>query len=216
MKNKNGIGIFVLIVSLLNLANTFYGIHPVSLIISLLGLIASLSYFMKKKWALNLIMVWAYSQIIIIEPIWDASQIFRIQFGFEFNKGTSSHFSIMFNFISLLYLSIIRLVFLNTHIDKVVRLKPYNSNSILNNYLPNSFVIISRVQLDKENNWYLIKQIHSEEPTFALIRPKEKFASFKPEKKGTLLQYRVVKDLDLVKKINSSEDFKTGDFVILF
>jgi hypothetical protein len=212
MKKKIGFGIFVGVISLINLTNLRFGLHPVSLVVSILGIIGSVFYLLDKKWAINLLMIWAYSQIIVIEPIWDASQIFKIKFGFTFNEETSKAFSLELNIIGILYVSIVKLVFLNSLIGKEIRLKSFKQDSFLNDFLPCSFTIDRMVSVDKEKGWFLIKQINTDKVICGLIKTKDP-GTINPKKKGQILQFRIVENFNKIEDNNSSADYKVGGFV---
>ncbi len=212
-KNIKLFGFVVLILSILNLRDMTTGIHWASFLNSLLGIIGAIFYMRNKKWSANLLLFWAVSQIVIIEPYWNSAQVYNLGFETQFKMRNQSNFSIQLNILGIVYLGYVKLVLLNNLIGSEISLKPFRTDSFLHSILPAAFNIDRIVQLDDEKDWFLLKEINTDSPIYGLVKPKDK-VKLKPNETGQILLYRAVENIGDVKDKNSKEDFKTGDIVV--
>ncbi len=205
MIKKVNFAVFVISISLLNLIFNGVDQELLRLSTSVFGIVGAVFHLLNKKWATYILQIWAYSQIIIIEPYWDNSQIFNFAFGVSFDS-----FGINISILGLIYSGIVKFIFLNHLIGKEIGLTPFRKDSFLAESLPGRFIFERIVRLGEEKDWFLVKNIESLE--YALVKPKNK-ESLKVNKVGQILQYRVVSNVNEVGSMNKKEDFKTGDFV---
>jgi|SRR5690554_981275 len=205
MIKKTGFAAFVIGISVINILYNGFDQEFLKLLTSIFGIIGASFHLLNKKWSVYLLQIWAYSQILIIEPFWDNTQILNITFGVSFDS-----FGIYFSVLGLVYSGIVKFFFLNFLIGKDLKLAPFRKDSFLSELLPSSYRIERIVTLDHEKDWFLIKDLNS--INYALVRPKNK-EQLKLNKAGQILQYRLVSDIALIGDKNKKEDFKVGDFV---
>ncbi|MBR8538392.1 hypothetical protein KDU71_22670 [Carboxylicivirga sediminis] len=205
MIKKVRFALFVILISLLNLLYNGLDQELFKLLTSILGIVGASFHLLNKKWSTYVLQLWAYSQILIIEPFWDNTQIFSFTFGVSFDS-----FGINISILGLIYSGIVRFIFLNNLIGKEVNLIPFRNESFLAEFLPSRFKIERIVKLGDEKGWFLVQDIKA--LNYALVRPKNR-ELFNVKKVGQILQYRIVSDIELIKDKNKKEDFKTGDFV---
>jgi len=93
------------------LYNVFYGIDIPSFLISIVGISGAVMYFIGKPKSELLLKIWAYSQIIVIIPIWDASQVFSLKFGFDFILRNDSEVGIKLNVLGVFFSTLVKFIF---------------------------------------------------------------------------------------------------------
>lgn len=213
IKREYIFGILVIIFSLINIHNVFSGIRIESLIVSIIGIVGA-AFMKDKKWAIYLLWIWVYAQLIVIEPIWNASQFLELKLGLTITLKIGTKCFIGVNFVAVVCLGIIKFLILNTLVGKEIKLRSYRQDSFLSEFLPSRFIIEKVVKLNKEQKWLLIKQLDAVMPIYGLICPKNQ-ESLKPKKVGQMLQFRLVKNPDEIEKDNNLEDFKQGGFVLI-
>jgi len=149
--------IFPLVVgafSVINLTTQHENIISFSALLSIIGILGTILYFTKQSVSIILIYIWVIAQIIIIEPIWNLSQVFNFNFGFNLGtaKGT---YGINLNFIPLLYLGFLKILEANNLIGKKIVFKEFRENEF-GDIFPLTGLISKRVTLANEKNWLLV------------------------------------------------------------
>jgi len=144
----------VTLFSIINLTSQYEDIVSFSALLSVIGILGTILYFTKQSIAIIFIYIWIIAQIIIIDPIWNLSQVFNFNFGF--NLGTAKgNYGINLNVIPLLYLGFLKVLKANNLIGKKIMFKEFRESEF-GNIFPLTGIITKRVALGNEKNWLLV------------------------------------------------------------
>lgn len=223
----------VILLSLISLYDQTIYLHYPALVVSIIGLIGGLLYFLKVKFYSTLIYIWIFSQIIIIggtkidpntnqfvaNKIWDTSQFLRLQFGYTFTTFNSSQNGIYINFVPFFLFGLLRILSVSDLIGEKIVFRKYRKDNRLGNIFPFEGIVKQRVNLSNEKDWLLIELLEpinyrDLEINHAFIKSNDKT----PLKKGGKGQMAYFKIVENIEKINfestlDKDDFKYIDIV---
>lgn len=157
MDNKNKfstdkiIPIVITILSLLNIVKNSNNLVSLTVLLSLLGVFSAILIFLKNPISTKLVYIWLVAQIIVIEPIFDLTQILSFKFGVNLENA-----SINLNILPIIALGIIKIIEASNLVGKVITLKKFRDGE-LDNILPLNGTITKRISLENEKNWLLVE-----------------------------------------------------------
>ncbi|MCX6180420.1 MAG: hypothetical protein NT150_00640 [Bacteroidetes bacterium] len=186
----------ITLLSLINLFSSIYYLNIIQILVALIGLTGVVLFLYKKGNPALFFQVWIFSQIpvihtesiILIEngiqainstPIFDATQLLQLTFGFTLGLKGGTNLFIYFNFVPLLYFGLYRVVAASILVGKKIKLTKIKKESKYKNSFPITGSIIKRVELEKENDWLMV-ELENElivgeiKSTKILIHPKNK------------------------------------------
>ncbi len=206
----------VLISSLFTLKSQLNFIQYPIAITSLIGIIGVTFYFLKLRHFTKFLYFWLAAQIIIIEPIWDLSQIIPIKIGLTLNHNSG----IYLNLTPILLFGLVRILQVSEIVGETVTFRKGSKNNKLGNIFPVSGKVEKRVSLSKEKDWLYITldepvTINDLEVDRAFIKT-QSGNPLRKKGKGQLSYFRVVsKDtkLDFSSPLDK-KDYKFIDWVI--
>ncbi len=207
-----------------------------AIIVSLIGLGAALLFFKENKFYRQLIFIWLFAQLIIIEktiidpssgvhmvePILNLSQGFALRFGIKL-MGTNTIHSLDINFsviiVWLLLETIERKFLAKKLINKTVEFAAFRQGTSFSDLFPLQGVIKEVLTVDKEVNWLLVDlktTITYEDITFSQVIIKSKDQPDLDLKKGNqFIYFRLVPINTVFQAKNSINDFPFVDWVIV-
>lgn len=110
MKNKKQpfnllaiLALLVLVCSFIKLGEQGSRYNVFSVIVSILGITACITYFLKNTFAVNLLYAWLLAQVIIIEPYYFVNQFPTLNF-----MGNVGDFRVGLNLVPLLLFFVVR------------------------------------------------------------------------------------------------------------
>lgn len=157
MDNKNKFStdkitpIVITILSLLNIVKNSNNLVSLTVLLSLLGVFSAILIFLKNPISTKLVYIWLVAQIIVIEPIFDLTQILSFKFGVNLENA-----SINLNILPIIALGIIKIIEASNLVGKVITLKKFRDGE-LDNILPLNGTITKRISLENEKNWLLVE-----------------------------------------------------------
>lgn len=94
-----------------------------------------------------------------------------------------------------------------------IQINPFTKNDLAYKYLPNKGLVLKRITVSEEPDWYLIKidnvkEINSFMNDFVIIRTKDKFEQIEIGNKKVIAFYIIPNDTNLDKEILKRTDFK--------
>ncbi|MBS3913772.1 MAG: hypothetical protein KG003_04690 [Bacteroidetes bacterium] len=215
--------IVVVIVSVINIFQHIQNLICVSNLISLVGVAAAASYFSNLRIHKTLIYIWIIAQAIIIErsimdgntglwvyrPIWDASQIFDLRFGFYWVKAEYA-FGIKFNFLVIGYLAFYRIIEVSSLKGRRIVFDKFRNDGELADFFPMYGIVNKRIVISNEENWVLVDL----EETFpydgrpiSQILMKSKDGNSVNLRKKELVHFRIVPSGMYVEERNENKDY---------
>jgi hypothetical protein len=227
--NLTILGIISLL-SLININNQLFNsnslyINFLSIIISLIGISSLILYIRKNRKYSLLTLIWAYSQIIIFTkyipdntlnefieaPIWNVTQAFKAVIGFTFTTHSNNNYSLHFNIISLVFITLAHIVYSLSIIGSPIKLKSFKKESILNNILPANGTIINKMTIGKEKNWFVVQFGEPTSTKFALIKTKDG-GRLKPKKQNQMVLMHYFEDSNKLTEVNPKFNLKEVDW----
>jgi hypothetical protein len=201
----------VLNLSLISLFFCFFGFTYPSLITSIIGVLGSVLLLLNYQWASYLILIWSFSQLIIISNIWDATQLYSFNLSLHI-KSKTDFYSIGLNLLGLVYVILAKLILKRKIVGSNITLVAFKQDSFMAGFLPAEFSIIELISFGKNEDWYLIEGKEFSPPKFALIKPKNK-EFLNTNKSGQLLWYRGVESLEYIYNREGLKKFSNIGFV---
>ncbi|UOK41635.1 MULTISPECIES: hypothetical protein [Flavobacterium] len=147
--------IIIILLSVMNISNHTDDLISLSVLNSLIGIIGSALFFLKKPISTRLIYTWIVAQILIIDPIFDLSQGFNFKFGFTLGLK-SGDVGLNINILAILMLGFIKILEAANLIGKRITLKNFRDNE-LEYIFPINGTITERISLENEKNWLLVE-----------------------------------------------------------
>ncbi len=200
--------IIVILLSIMNIFSNDHGLISLSILNSLIGIIGSVLFFLKKVNSVRLIYVWIIAQIVIIDPFFDLSQGINFKLGFILGLKNGD-VVLNVNVLAVIMLGFIKILEAANMVGKRITLKKFR-DGILGEIFPINGTITERISLENEKNWLLValdksfdyegQKIHK-----VLIKRKDD-KTVKLKEKNQITFFRLV--LDENDLINSSDKSK--------
>ncbi len=198
--------ILVLALSIINFHNIFFGINVSSLLNSVIGLTGIALFFIKKKIALPLLQFWAYSQIIIVAPFWEAWQVFNTSVYMAFTLHSGFRLQLGINFLGIFYTGLFYFLYKFSIIDKEIKLSPIQWGEMQARIMPVKYKILKEIIIE-EKQWFLIKQINEDEDFGIISSQNTNRIKFK---KGDKYIFRKIDNIDEIDRLISTSNLKGG------
>ena len=209
-------------------------IHIPALIISILGIVGGILYFLKVKYYNVLFYIWIISQVVVINSwkvdettglaienkIWDTSQFFKSEFGIT-NKTLDSQNGFYINLVPFFMLGLLKKLNVSDLIGAKITCREYQKENQLENTFLFDGVVKKRVTLSKEKDWLLVEletpfTFEELEISNVFIKSKDDTA-LKKGKKGQLASLMIIENIDDINfdmNLNKNE-FKYIETVII-
>lgn len=146
--------IAVILLSVMNISNKIHDLISLSVLNSLIGIVGSVLFFLKKPISVKLIYSWILAQIVIIDPIFDVSQGLSFKLGFTLGLKNGD-VGLNINILAFLMLGCIKILETANLIGKKITLKKFR-DGILEDIFPINGTITERISLENEKNWLLV------------------------------------------------------------
>ncbi len=233
-KSEYSLPILAGLLSLYALSQNLYFVNAFGFIVSLVGLVASASFFWRRKLFYPLIQFWIYSQFpalirtvskrqegvefIQIQHVVNAGQGFTFRF-LEFELGTAiGDFVLSLNIVPFVFLILYKITLSSDLLGKTVTILNFKKENKLGNVFPMSGVIKQSINLEKEKYWFhvtLSQPILIEGRTISNVLLKSKDGEiFKSGKKKYLSYLLLVEnEVDLERESVSKRKFPFIDWV---
>jgi hypothetical protein len=185
--------IVVLLFSVCNFFSNLNNLLSLSILNSVIGIVGVVLLFYRIPVATKLIYFWTISQIFIIKPYIDFSQVITFSFFFgDENRG------IFLNYLPIFFLGFIKIMEAMTLIGKRIVFSEFRE-TVLGNVFPMTGVIESVVNFGHDKNYLLVKldtdfNHENENIGYVLTKAKDKDKIIKPGKKNQLGFFRIVPD----------------------
>lgn len=141
--------VIVILLSLMNISNHLSDIISLSVLVSIVGIIGGVLFFMRSPIAPKIIYAWIIVQIISFPPAFDLSQGFNLVMSVG-NKNSEFHVS----FIAIGMLGTARILATASLAGRKATIYQFRESS-LGDVFPVTATLIKRVQLADEKNWLL-------------------------------------------------------------
>ncbi|WP_347069657.1 hypothetical protein [Flavobacterium sp. WV_118_3] len=208
--------IVVILLSIMNISNHVHNLISISILNSLIGIIGSVLFFLKKANAVKLIYVWIVVQIVIIDPFFDLSQGLSFKLGFTLGLSNGD-ICLNINVLAIFMLGGVKILETASLVGKRLTLRKFRDGT-LEEILPICGTITERISLENEKNWILVtldrafdyegQKIHK-----VLIKRKDdKSIKLKEKNQITFLRL-VLEESDLMNFSNKSK-FPFIDWII--
>jgi hypothetical protein len=198
-----------------------------SLIVSLIGLTAGITFLLQRRISITLLQIWIYAQIPAIsrtfsstlingqtaevkQAVLDTGQSLTFTLGLTLNS-----YQLHLNLVPFALLILFRLTQVSALVGGTATIKKLREHSQLPDTAPVTGTVLKRTTLGKEKHWLLV-QLHNEMPhngkaySYLLVKPKDDgvYRRGKPGKPSYLV---MVPGLNQVKDgVNRKEDFLFG------
>ena len=117
--------VIVGVISLLNIFSSFPNWLNLSNLLSSVGIISCILYFIKNQKFTILVYIWILGQLIIIEPFFDLSQLYSLKFGMTFDDSLS----ININVIAIAFFGLFKLLQVSQLTGKKITFKKFREDS---------------------------------------------------------------------------------------
>lgn len=218
--------ILAIVLSALALSDNLIFTNIPEFIISIVGIAAGVTFFVKRDYFYPLIQVWIYGQFPAInrtitttlengvtfeqlQPILDAGQMLTFDLGFAF--GTSfGEIDIKVNIVPFAFLFLLKFLQSSALIGKKLTIKDFKKENKLGNIFPLTGVVKNTLTLGKEKHWFHAEldnpfNFNGKSYQNLLIRSKEELI-YKPGKGKYISYLRLVEDPNTLKEDKLSKD----------
>jgi len=226
--------ILILFLSLQNLLEYITLTNLFGLLITIIGLIGVVMFFLKKGNPNLFFRIWVFSQFPAIYTenyvinngvkyiteethIFNIKQFFSFKISWELGLFNNTILYIGLYLIPFLYLGLYKMTVASHFINKKVEFNPIKNDTQFQNEFPINGTILKRVEFNKENDWLLVEcdeeiRIENIKTKNILIKPKDE-KTFK-RKKGIISYLRVSKeDTKIPNIIKHKEDYPFYEWV---
>ena len=226
--------ILIILLSFVNFSGYITSVNLFALIVTVIGLIGVILYFLKKGNPNLMFKIWMFSQFPAIyseniitnndgtyitkeTAIFNMEQFLSFSIGIDLELRSGTILNLGFYLIPLAYIGIYKLTIASHFVDKVIEFSPIKNETQFVNQFPINGKIIKRIELNKEKDWLLVEcdeelQIDEIKSKNVLIKPKEE-KTFK-RKKRVISYLRIAKvDLEIPDIINTIEDYPFYEWV---
>lgn len=192
--------IFVILLSIINIANHISSLVSLSVLVSLIGIAGGVLFIYRYTFSTKLIYFWTIIQVLVVIPSFDMSQAFSLSWGYFENRG-----GIYLNYLPLLYLGFMKVIEASILIGKPITFIEFREGGTLGDIFPRKGTIKDRLEIDKEKNYLLVEldapfYYEGQDITHVLVKGKDKEKSLKLGRKNQLAFFRIVKSQnDLIK-----------------
>jgi|GEM_PF-3663214 len=161
--------IMAIVMSALTLTKTLDFSNIPSLIVSLIGIVAGIAYFLRSRSSTTLLQVWIYAQIPAIsrtvDTILESGQTVQIKHAildtgqtFTLDLGLFlGNLSLLVNFVPFALLILFRLLRVSSLVGGTVTIKKLREYSHLPDMAPVTGTVLKRATLGKEKYWLLVQ-----------------------------------------------------------
>lgn len=149
--------VIVIVLSLMNISNSFNDILSLSVLVSLVGIIGAVLFFMKNPIAPKVIYAWIIVQLVSFPPVFDLSQGFNLLFSAQANS-----FEMRINFVAIAMLGAAHLLATASLAGRKATIYQFRESS-LGDVFPVTATLIRRVVIEDEKNWLLA---HLSDPVY--------------------------------------------------
>ena len=215
--------VLAIVLSLGALSGTYDLSNIFSLIISLAGIAAGISFFTNKKVFTILIQVWIYGQfpaILFNEiPLFDGGQLFKFPIGVTLDTN-SGKIDLYLNLIPIVYLTMFKLFKVSGLVGNKVTITKFRQDNKLGEIFPLTGTVLKRVQLEKDKFWIMVRldkvfNYGSDSFNHMLLKSKDD-QIYKPGNTEYISYLRLVKDpLQVTEKIENQDNFPFVDWGIV-
>lgn len=226
-----------ILMSLLALAGNTDLSNALGFVVSLIGLVGGLAYFLKKKFAAMLLKIWIYAQIpaiygtttqlredgsvrMVEQHYLNAGQTFTFKVGLT--KGTKTgDINLKINVVPFVLLILYRMLMLQGLAGAAVTIKKFGQHNKLGAAFPFSGTVLRTVTLGKEKDWLLVELASplayaGRSYSHVLLKPKED-STYKRGGSAAVSYLVVVDDVGKVHGgVNRKEDFLFVDWGMVF
>lgn len=153
MKNKSSftpekiVPIVIILLSLMNISDHIGNILSLSVLLSFIGILGSVLFFLKKPISTKLIYAWLVAQIFVINPFFDLTQGISFQFGFTLGLR-SGDVGIKLNVVAIFLLGFVKMFEATNLVGKRITLKKFRDCELAD-ILPAFGIITDRITLEK-------------------------------------------------------------------
>ncbi|MEO8149324.1 MAG: hypothetical protein ABI723_16885 [Bacteroidia bacterium] len=213
--------IFPLIVGGLSLLNLFSHLSDplrLSNLLSLVGLGGTFFYFKKNDIFKKLIYIWILAQVIVIEPIFDMTQVVNFKLGFSFSTSTSEY-GIKVNIVAILFFGLLKILEVSSLVGKQITFNQFRQDNQLGDIFPLEGTILKRVTLSQEKDWLLVQlttpfEYDGKPVSHALVKRKDG-ETIKLKTKNQIAYFRLVYNFnEIIAENNDSSKFPFVDWVL--
>ena len=185
--------IFVILLSGINIFNNLNDLISLSVLNSLIGILGSILFIYRYSLSTTLIYFWTISQVIIITPYFDLSQVLKLTFGF-----TADKFGIYLNFPAIIFLGFLKIIEASNLVGKKIVFKEFRE-TVLGNIFPLTGIVKDRIDIGHEKNYLLVEldsnfQYENQSISYVLTKSKDKEKTLKLGKKDQIGFFRVVQN----------------------
>jgi hypothetical protein len=216
-KKTHGFAILVVALSCFNLFNCFHRFAFLSALVSLSGITGAILFWKGRSISNKFMLAWVYLQCIIIEPVFDVSQVYTWMIGSWATLRSGTEVGIGVNVIGLAYLFLFKLATISSLEKRKVQINRFREDNRLGDVFPINGIGVRRVKFFNEKTWLLVllekELVYRDLPyTFVIIKAKQ--GSPQKEMAEQISDIRLIQDPAMLEKNNyDGADFPFIDWV---